>query len=155
MRSHSQSTTHQSSLSLVSVITHRHLCPRHCDHSQCLSLSLLAFSRRLASLSRGVWPRSLCLVRLPYIRARTSHLRSRALVVVLSLVSLSSVALSFCGRVSRASLSSTSLPSRLVARLSLYRRATRLISHLSLASSPSRVSPPSYEIISYRLVRSR
>ena len=65
-------------LFLVSVITHRHLCPRHCDHSQCLSLSLIAFSRRLASLSRGLWHHSLCLVCVPYIRTRTSPSHSRA-----------------------------------------------------------------------------
>ena len=57
------------SLFLVSVITHRELCPRHCDHSQCLSPLLFAFLRRLASLNEGVWLRSLCPVRVPNNRS--------------------------------------------------------------------------------------
>ena len=83
------------------MITHRHLCPRHCDHSQFLSLSLLSFSRCLASLSGGVWPRSLCLVRVPYIRTRTSV----RLFLSLSLAFLSRRWLSLSSRGTSLSLS--------------------------------------------------
>ena len=75
-------------LSLVSVITHRHLCPRH------LSLSLLSLSRRLASLSGGVWPHSLCLVRVthePFALARASLSLSLDVPLVSRLASLSSL----------------------------------------------------------------
>ena len=74
-----------------------------------VTLSLLALRRHLVSLSWGFWPHSLCLVRVTYIRTRTSQSRSRVPSLALSrglslslAVSLSSVALS-----------------RLVARLSL------------------------------------
>ena len=56
------------SLSLVSVIAHRH---------QKDSLSLSAFSRRLAPLSGGVWSHSLCLVRVPSIRSIRTRTRQR------------------------------------------------------------------------------
>ena len=68
--------TTRRSLFLVSVITHRHLCPRHC-------------APLTVSHSRP-FP---CLVRVLYIRTRTSPSHSRA-PRSLSRLSLSSVALS-------------------------------------------------------------
>ena len=50
--------------------------PKHCDHSQCLSLSLLFFLRRLTSLNGSVWARIICLVRVTYIRTCTSRVHS-------------------------------------------------------------------------------
>ena len=113
------------------------------DHSQCLSLSLLAFSRRLASLIGGLWPRSLCLVRVPYISTRKSPSHSRASRLALSsslslsLGSLSSVALSFWSHVSLALLSRQPHLSRLVARLSLSLDVP-LVSSLTHLSLPLR-----------------
>ena len=92
-------------------------------------------------------PRSLCLVRVPYIRIRTSPSHSRAPRSLalsnvsrqrLSLVS-GSLSLSLRSHLSR--LSSRALSSR---GTSLARHATRLASRISSsASSPSRVSSPS------------
>ena len=92
--------------------------------SQCLSHSLLSFPKRLVSLSWGVGPHCVCLVRVPYIRTRTSQSHSR----VLSLVSAASVSLSLCGLSRQRSLSSRASPS--------------LSSSLS-SSSPSRLSSSS------------
>ena len=111
----------------MSVITHRHLCPRHCDHSQCLSLSLIAFSRRLASLSRGLRPRTLCLVRVPYIRTRTIPFHSYAPRSLASLSLSRQRPLSTAVSLSRASCGT-----------SLSRRATHLVSLASPLSSPLR-----------------
>ena len=104
--------------------------------SPCLSPDALL--RRLASLSRGLWPRSLCLVRVSYIRTRTSPSRSRAprfLSLVSGRRSLSRQrsAVPLWSAVSGLSLSHQRSLSHLVARLSLSlsRRATRLVSSLS------------------------
>ena len=112
------------------MITRRHLCPRHCEHSVSVSTSVEAPQWSLASLNGGVLPRSLCLVRVPYIRTRTSPSQSRASRLTLS-------------RPSLLTCHSSRLSSRACFVSGLCPSFSRFTSPLSLVSHPSRVSPPS------------
>ena len=124
-----------------------------CDHSQTLwSLTVSVLSERVISIHPPAPPRlspdallrrldSLALSCVSLILGHARALRTRVRLSLVLALSLSLVG-------GRSLVSGQRSLSRLVARLSLARRATRLVSCLtSFAFSPSRVSSPSNKML--------